>query len=655
MASLFSKLFGQATTMPTPTPAPQQKRSSVGSYIAMHEIGKPVWTARTGTALTQAGYRQNPVVYRCVRLIAEAAASVAINVFEAQSEHESHPVSDLLARPNPREAGSQFFESLYGYLLLNGNAYLECVSVGNQPRELYALRPDRMKVIPGIDGWPEAYEYTVGADKHVFHQDERQPPILHLKLFDPLDDHYGMAPLSAGQMALDTHNVAGSWNKALLDNSARPSGALVYANDGANMSDTQFDRLKEELENAFQGSMNAGRPILLEGGLDWKPLSMSPKDMDFMEAKGMAAREIALAFGVPPLLLGLPGDNTYANYAEANRAFWRQSVLPLLNRTFGSLAHWLAPSFGDEFRLEPDLDRIEALSTERAALWARVDSASFLDRNEKRQAVGYGATEGDEADIAIVDMADEAGVDDPEAEINKLKARLYDLEQKYPGQPRDHGRFSFGRGATSDPSPSSNIGSPKPANSGNTQIAFTPTQGIYQPSMNDASPQNAILSGDEANIKPQLVQLVGDAQYTVDIQEEDARGGHIKKHVGITDEQLKAGLSKMQIKGVFIDIVRANYGSFHTQESANDFLNQTLKLNSDRVDKVANGTVKEDFIIQRFGYETGKEAHRDKNDPFIYMRKTYEVGVGIYHDRRSPRGYSVYTAYPYNQRVKLGE
>ncbi len=425
MASLFSRLFGQNT--PAASIAPQQKRSNVGSYIAMHEIGKPVWTQRTGTALTQAGYRQNPVVYRCVRLIAEAAASVAINVFEAQSEHETHPVSDLLSRPNPREAGSQFFESLYGYLLLNGNAYLECVSVNGIVRELYALRPDRMRVIPGSDGWPEAYEYTVGTQKHLFHQDEKQSPILHLKLFDPLDDHYGMSPLSAGQMALDTHNVAGSWNKALLDNSARPSGALVYANDGANMSDTQFDRLKEELESVFQGSMNAGRPILLEGGLDWKPLSMSPKDMDFMEAKGMAAREIALAFGVPPLLLGLPGDNTYANYAEANRAFWRQSVLPLLNRTFGSIAHWLSPSFGSDFRLEPDLDKIEALSTERASLWQRVDSASFLDRNEKRQAVGYGAIgasatpslcEGErnkgtgvEAEIAVVDVADEAGVD----------------------------------------------------------------------------------------------------------------------------------------------------------------------------------------------------------------------------------------------------
>ena len=83
---------------------------------------------------------------------------------------------------------------------------------------------------------------------------------------------------------------------------------------------------------------------------------------------------------MPPLLLGLPGDNTYANYAEANRAFWRQSVLPPVNRTLGSMAHWLAPSFGAGFRLEPDLDRIEALSTERAALWARVDAATFLDR-----------------------------------------------------------------------------------------------------------------------------------------------------------------------------------------------------------------------------------------------------------------------------------
>ncbi|MGJ0425839.1 phage portal protein, partial [Methylocystis sp.] len=90
---------------------------------------------------------------------------------------------------------------------------------------------------------------------------------------------------------------------------------------------------------------NAGRPLLLEGGLDWKALSLSPKDMDFAESKAGAAREIALAFGVPPLLLGLPGDNTFSNYAEANRALWRQTVLPLVARVQKSFQAWRQPGF----------------------------------------------------------------------------------------------------------------------------------------------------------------------------------------------------------------------------------------------------------------------------------------------------------------------
>lgn len=215
------------------------------------------------------------------------------------------------------------------------------------------------------------------------------PPILHLTLFNPLDDHYGLSPMEAAAVPLDIHNAAGAWNKALLDNAARPSGALVFApSTGAALSDTQFTRLKAELETSYQGSANAGRPLLLDGGLDWRPLSLSPKEMDFVEAKAAAAREIALAFGVPPLLLGLPGDNTHANYAEANRAFYRQTVIPLVRRTADSLARWLEPAFGPA-RLEPDLDAVEALATERESLWRRVQGADFLSVAEKREAVGY--------------------------------------------------------------------------------------------------------------------------------------------------------------------------------------------------------------------------------------------------------------------------
>ena len=174
------------------------------------------------------------------------------------------------------------------------------------------------------------------------------------------------------------------------DNAARPCGALVYSGpEGSVLSDSQFERLKRELEDTYQGAANAGRPLLLEGGLDWKAMSLSPKDMDFMEAKHTAAREIALAFGVPPMLLGLPGDHTYSNSQEANRVFWRQTVLPVATRIGCALAQWLAPVFGANLRLAIDTDRIDALAADRAALWGRVTAAPFLTINEKREAVGY--------------------------------------------------------------------------------------------------------------------------------------------------------------------------------------------------------------------------------------------------------------------------
>ena len=125
-----------------------------------------------------------------------------------------------------------------------------------------------------------------------------------MKLFHPVNDHYGLSPIEAAAAAIDLHNAAARWNKALLDNSARPSGALVYSS-GQHMTAEQFERLKSELETSFQGTRNAGRPLLLEGGLDWKAMSLTPRDLDFMEAKNSAAREIALAIGVPPMLLGI--------------------------------------------------------------------------------------------------------------------------------------------------------------------------------------------------------------------------------------------------------------------------------------------------------------------------------------------------------------
>jgi HK97 family phage portal protein len=307
-----------------------------------------------------------------------------------------------MAKPNPRQDGAAFLEAVVTHLLLAGNAYVEAVALDSQSapdvRELYALRPDRMRVVPGTQGWPEAYDYTAAGRTVRFAQDASPlPPILHLALLHPLDDHYGLAPIEAAAVAVDTHNAAAKWNKALLDNAARPSGALVYAGpEGALLSDAQYERLKHELETNYQGTLNAGRPLLLEGGLDWKAMALTPKDMDFLQAKHAAAREIALAFGVPPMLLGIPGDLTYANYQEANRALWRQTVLPLGNRIACALAQWLGGAYGPELRLTIDTDRIDALASDRAAAWERIGAAAFLTLNEKREALGYSPLEGGE-------------------------------------------------------------------------------------------------------------------------------------------------------------------------------------------------------------------------------------------------------------------
>ena len=368
-------------------------------YLAqLHASPSASWTPRSAKALAREGFVRNAIAYRAIRMIAEAAASVPWLLHEGTREMREHPLLDLLQRPNARQSGMELMDSWYSHLHLFGNAYLEAVNLMDDMAEIHLLRADRVRIISDNRGWPAFYEYSVGGRARRY--PEQTPagirPILHMRLFHPTDDHYGMSPLEAAAYSVDIHNAAGRWAKALLDNSARPSGALVYKGpDGApNMTDEQFKRLKSELEDNYAGAINAGRPLLLEGGLEWASMGHSPKDMEFIQTKHVAAREIALAFGVPPMLLGIPGDNTYSNFAEANRSFWRQTLLPLTRRTAQALTNWLAPRFGRAIRLSPDTDRIVALSSEREALWERVARADFLTINEKRLAVGYSPLEG---------------------------------------------------------------------------------------------------------------------------------------------------------------------------------------------------------------------------------------------------------------------
>jgi HK97 family phage portal protein len=323
------------------------------------------------------GYLSNAIAQRAVRLIAEGLASVPLTA----------TVPNALELLKATSAGQALMETVATHLLLHGNAYIEILSgIDGRPAELFALRPERMTIEADQRGWPIAFVYKAGQVASRLPADS----IIHIRSIHPLDDHYGLGCLGAASGAVATHNAATKWNKALLDNAARPSGALVHEmGESGTLSGEQYTRLKEELSASFQGAGNAGRPMLLEGGLKWQAMALTPAEMDFAGLKEAAAREISLAFGVPPVLLGLPGDATYANYREANRALWNQSIIPLARKILDALGEGLRPYF-DGLKLDIDLDAIPALAEDRERLWAQVGAADFLTLEEKRAAVGLG-------------------------------------------------------------------------------------------------------------------------------------------------------------------------------------------------------------------------------------------------------------------------
>jgi HK97 family phage portal protein len=356
---------------------------------------------RSYEAQVREAFLANPVAQRAVRTVTEAVASVTIYaepLSGAIAGGGGSPPRRLARSPSQppleigRILGPALLEMVAAHLLLHGNAFVQVLQDGDgMPAQLFPLRPERVSVEADAIGWPVAYLYKVGeARMRVPARDGLgRPGLVHLRALHPLDDHYGLGCLGAAAGAVAIHNQATRWNKALLDNAARPSGALVYdPGDGAVLSSDQYERLKGEIDASLAGAANAGRPLLLDGGLRWQALSLSPAEMNFVELKAAAARDIALAFGVPPMLLGLPGDSTYANYREANRALWRLTVLPMAERILAGLSEGLG-AWWSGLRLRVDVDQVTALAEDRERLWAQVSAAEFLSREEKREMLGF--------------------------------------------------------------------------------------------------------------------------------------------------------------------------------------------------------------------------------------------------------------------------
>ena len=350
------------------------------------------------------GYQENAIVYKCVSMIANNASAVNIKVFAGENELDTHPLISLLERPNPLQSGVEYFHSLISYLLISGNSYMIKDKDISAPTELYLLRPDRIHIKTGTSMIPEAYQYKI--DNKVISQYEVNPltgysQLKHIKLWNPLDDFYGLSPIVAGAYNIDQHNMAGLHNVALLKNGCTPSAMLKFqpkdeTGMSATLTDDQRAMLLQDLETRFSSSTNAGRPMLLEGDFDYVQMGLNPKDMDFLELMNMSAREIALCFGVPAQLVGI-ADQTYANVAEARLSLYEETIIPLLNRLESDLNEYLAPLYDGDLSIRYDIDSIPAMAEKRKQIFANVSQGvqqGILTRNEARERLGLEPIDG---------------------------------------------------------------------------------------------------------------------------------------------------------------------------------------------------------------------------------------------------------------------
>tara|TARA_Y100001951_G_scaffold62718_1_gene50091 strand:- start:2460 stop:3824 length:1365 start_codon:yes stop_codon:yes gene_type:complete len=382
------------------------ERKMTGNMVGYFGVGTSKSRNYRYEDLAEEGYMKNSIVYRCVNEIAKGASAVPFMVKSGDQVLESHPIISLLSRPNPLQSHSEFFNSVFGFLLLSGNAYV--LRVGSElgaPKELHLLRPDRMVIKGGSRPIPDSYDYVInGKVQASYPVDDTTgfSEVKHIKLWNPLDDYYGLSPMSAASIEVDQHNMSGKHNVNLLSNGARPSGAVVFkpqddAGLSVNLTESQRQQLLSDMNNRFSGTSNAGRPMLLEGDFDWKEMGLSPRDMDFINLKHMAATDIAMCFGVPSQLVGVPDAQTYANVAEARLALYEETIIPHLRKIESDINEWLVPMFGEDLYFCFDIDQIPALAERTKKTYENITSAvreGIMTRNEAREKIGLTPIDG---------------------------------------------------------------------------------------------------------------------------------------------------------------------------------------------------------------------------------------------------------------------
>ena len=341
------------------------------------------------------GYAGNPIVFSCIRMIADACASVKIEVHKTNANGETeimpkHPLLELLRNPNPSQTGKQFIREMVTHYLYAGEVFvLRLPTSGSGIKELYLLEPRLVTAIAADKSvFPQRYEYGSGADKIVYpvNQLTGKSAVKHIKTVNPLDPRRGFSPMYAAARAIDIHNEGSKWNVNLLANSARPSGIVEVA-QGTDV--TALTPLVEMFKRFWQGAKNAGSVAFLTAGAVFKQTSLSPADMEFGESLQEAAKLIAMVYSVPLPLISNE-HSTFSNMDSAVERLWGDTVLPLLDDLLECLNDFL--DTGDGAELSYNADSVSALEAQRGRKFDRMlkgIAGTMITPNEGRQETGY--------------------------------------------------------------------------------------------------------------------------------------------------------------------------------------------------------------------------------------------------------------------------
>jgi len=366
------------------------------------------WTPNDYENFAKETYLKNVFAYRCIDELGTSIASVPWGLFTETKSGKKKQVKDdglseTIKRPNPEESWEFFILKLVSFLIMAGNSFPRRISPetgpnAGIPQELWVLRPDRVKILRK-DGFLEGYEYTVEDRKQTWYINKitGKCDVLQLKAFNPIDDWWGASVTEPIAREIDTSNEMTEWNKKLLENEGRPGMIITVT---GSLSEQSFDRLEKQLEERA-GSKGAGENLILESetGIDAKPYGWSPMDLDFIEGGRELARRICNGYKVPPQLIGIPGDNKYANYQEARHHFYEGPVDWYLNYIKGELNNWFYEK-GSRVFLDYMMENVPALSPKRDKLWKRANDSNFLTINEKREMVGRDPV-GPEGDVIM--------------------------------------------------------------------------------------------------------------------------------------------------------------------------------------------------------------------------------------------------------------